>query len=152
MDLEKFSSWVKSEMKRANIRNQAELAQRSNLSPSQVSKILSMDSPPGQKALIKLAQGLGLPRDVVLAQAEIISAKTNDPYLATLAHLMRQMSRPDKDDLVDYAKLRAEQARKRNLVNDVAARLEHLSPTEALDLLQEVAVKLGFTDGGGLRE
>lgn len=74
--------------------SQAELADRSDMSPSQVSKIYNGSSFPSVDACVSLARGLSLPVEVVLLAA---AGQTKLPDDERRAHIKNQIDKlPDE--------------------------------------------------------
>jgi len=85
----------------------ADITKRSGLSASQVSKILSRESPAGTKALECFSQALGIPYDTLYRYSKNLS-KQPDERRNELIHLYDQAKEESREDIIDYAKMRVE--------------------------------------------
>ncbi|MCP4416879.1 MAG: helix-turn-helix transcriptional regulator [Chloroflexi bacterium] len=93
--------------------SQAELARRGDLSPSQVSKILNMQSTPGESALSGIAKALDLPLDMVFREAGLLPPQSDIlDELDEFAHLYQQLNQADRNDLIEIARLKAARGKK----------------------------------------
>lgn len=85
----------------------ADITKRSGLSPSQVSKVLNRESPPGQKALDSFSKALNLPADDLYRRAGILPMKPNaDETVSEIVHIYHMLTEINQGDLLDYAKNR----------------------------------------------
>jgi len=68
METEDFPEWLNKILKTKSM-SQAELARRSGVSPSQISKILNRISPAGIISCIEIADALKMRREIILRKA-----------------------------------------------------------------------------------
>jgi len=94
------------EMKKKNLAP-IDITKRGGLSPSQVSKILNRESPAGPKAIEKFAIALNLPVDLLYQYAGLFTKPIDlDEKREELLHLFSQMSDENREDTVDYARMK----------------------------------------------
>jgi transcriptional regulator with XRE-family HTH domain len=106
MNVINFSEWLRSQLDTAGI-TQAELSRRSGLSPSQVSKLLSMQSPPGKTAITAIAGALHIPKETVMRAAGLLPSVTdNDPRVERLLYLFNQLGDIDKDEIIQFEEMK----------------------------------------------
>lgn len=85
----------------------ADITKRSGLSPSQVSKILNRESPPGKKAIDNFAIALRLPVDDLYRRAGILPVKpSDDETVSEITHIYHNLTDENREDLLDYARSR----------------------------------------------
>jgi len=85
----------------------ADIVRRGNLSPSQVSKVLSRESPPGEKALGGFAIALGVSVESLYRRAGKLPSKPfADETVSEITHIYHNLNDTNKEDLLDYARLR----------------------------------------------
>ena len=89
MNVIDFAIWLKDQLDQRDI-SQAELSRRSGLSPSQVSKILNMHSPPGRKALEAIASTLRIPPETIFRAAGLLPPQ--EQGVATLEEVNYKLS------------------------------------------------------------
>lgn len=86
-----------------------DVTKRTGLSASQVSKILNRESPAGPKALDCFADALNLPRELLYQYAGILSKPIkSDEKRQELLHLYDQMNPDNKEDTIDYVRMKIE--------------------------------------------
>jgi len=97
-----FAEWLRLEMDKAGV-SQAELSRRSGISPSQISKILSMQSAPGKVALMAIADALRLPSETVFIAAGMIRSKPEDtPTLEEVNHKLSLLPEDQQRQVLEY--------------------------------------------------
>lgn len=93
---------IKSRMNELGI-NQSDLAQKSKLSASQISRILKLESTPGQEAITAIARALQLPADTVFRAAGILPAVSElDEYKAKILEETKDMTEQEKRSLLAF--------------------------------------------------
>lgn len=73
MDIAGFAEWLQSELDNRGM-SQADLSRSSGLSRAQVSRILRMKAPAGEKACAGIAQALNIPEELVRQKADLFRA------------------------------------------------------------------------------
>jgi transcriptional regulator with XRE-family HTH domain len=102
----------------------ADITRRSGLSPSQVSKVLNRESPAGSRAIECFAKTLDLPVTILLQYAGKLPKLTNsDPREQELVHLFGMMSAENRDDTIDYARMKLEKQERENKKDGKRARV-----------------------------
>lgn len=91
MDYIKLVEVIKSCLEEQGL-NQAELAEKSGLSPSQVSRILKMESTPSQEAIVSISRALKLPADVLFRAAGLLPQSSIDPWAEKMIYRISQLS------------------------------------------------------------
>ncbi|HEY4761633.1 MAG TPA: helix-turn-helix transcriptional regulator [Thermoguttaceae bacterium] len=106
-----FAEWLEKELIEQKV-TQAELSRRSGISPSQISKILNMQSSPGPEACTAIARALDLPEEEVFRHAELLSPKTEDaPNLAEWVHLFLSADPAERDRMLELARVLSRRSR-----------------------------------------
>jgi transcriptional regulator with XRE-family HTH domain len=72
-----FTNWLKSEMESRKM-NQVELARFSGLSQGAISKVINKNYQPGPNFCKGIAKAFGIPKEVVMIKANIISENIDD--------------------------------------------------------------------------
>lgn len=106
VDIIEFSDWLSHELKRRNM-TQADLVRVSGLSSSQISRILSMQRPPGMKALTAIANGLRLPPELVYQKAALFKTDTVDEIdllITEVETILEGLSEPDRNTILELAR------------------------------------------------
>lgn len=106
----KFSNWLQNEIKIRNI-SQAELARRSNITPAQISRLLSGDRNPGDDALLGIANALQIQPEIVFEKAGILppsSEKNLPPLRRKLLKLTEGLPDSDIDMIIAMLEKRHE--------------------------------------------
>lgn len=99
-----FSEWLRAEINK-KFSSQAEFAEKSKLSPSQISRILNMTSTPSGEALRGIAKALGYPVDYVFVQAGLLPDQIEmDKDTQEMIHLFTQMSDEDREAAISMAR------------------------------------------------
>lgn len=96
-------TWLSQELKSRNWSGR-ELARKTGLSPSLVTKTLSGERGPSADFCVKVAEALGEAPEKLLRMAEILPPASEDKVLAELLDLLRNMSADQKKEMLRYAK------------------------------------------------
>lgn len=114
MLLETLTSWIGTELERRDW-SYSELARRSNVSQSMISKVMAGHANPGVDFIIGIAQAFGVPREFAFRKAGLLPPEDTEDEDLTLISLMnewRQLS--DEDKLATYHMARSpNQARRK---------------------------------------
>ena len=106
-----FAEWLEKELIEQKV-TQAELSRRSGISPSQISKILNMQSSPGPEACTAIARALDLPEEEVFRHAGLLSPKIEDaPNLAEWVHLFIKATPEERDRMLELARVLSRRSR-----------------------------------------
>lgn len=93
--MKNFGDWLKNELENQGI-SQKQLADMSNITPAQISRIISGTRGAGEQAINAIAHALKLPPDLVFEKAGLLPAKIElSPIKRKLAHLAEDL--PDSD-------------------------------------------------------
>jgi transcriptional regulator with XRE-family HTH domain len=138
MDMNNFSEWLRQQMKDADDMSQAELSRRSGLSPSQVSKLLSMQSPPGKVALLAIADAFHLKKETVFRAAGILPEEPrNDELLEQLTQLASHLNDDDKGELIQLAEYKTRKKAARGKIDELGERIDEVSANPSLSANQK---------------
>ena len=99
---EKLREWLSQELDRLNWSHR-ELARKSDLSQSIVSKTIRGDRNPSAEFCIKVATALGQPPEKLLRLADILpDTQEDDPTLTELFDSLRNMSSEQRKEVLRY--------------------------------------------------
>jgi transcriptional regulator with XRE-family HTH domain len=106
--MENFGEWLKQQMDTARI-SQKELAQKSGVTPAQISRIIGGTRGVGTDALTGIARALKLPRELVFEKAGLLPPKTEltAPQRAVL-YLLKDLPDSDAEMVLALLEQRAE--------------------------------------------
>ncbi len=91
MDMIKFADWLQETLDERGL-SRADLSRLSGISPSQISKILNLQSAPGKTALQSIALALKVPQETLYRKAGLIDEKGEfDETLAEANHLLSEL-------------------------------------------------------------
>jgi transcriptional regulator with XRE-family HTH domain len=101
-----FPAWLKNQIKEHGV-SQAEFSRRSNLSPSQVARLLSGERNPGEDSLRAIADTLGIPIEAVYRAAGRLPSKPKENIeTEELLFLWDQLSTADKIEMKEFIKIK----------------------------------------------
>jgi transcriptional regulator with XRE-family HTH domain len=93
--------------------DQVELADKANISPSQVSRIFSLKSTASSENLVNLAIAVQLPPNHILEIAgRLPKQPETDPLTEEGIYILKQLEGNNKEDAVRYLRMRMEVAEK----------------------------------------
>ena len=110
MDYENLVILIKSRMVELGI-NQSELAQKSKLSASQISRILKLESTPSQDAIVSMARALRLPAEDLFRSAGLLPPDPDFDKVPTLGQWIKLFVDADEETrerLLESAQSQAE--------------------------------------------
>ena len=110
MDYENLVVLIKSRMVELGI-NQSELAQKSKLSASQISRILKLESTPSQDAIVSMARALRLPAEDLFRAAGLLPPDPDFDKVPTLGQWIKLFVDADdetRERLLESAQSQAE--------------------------------------------
>lgn len=91
----------------------AELAKRANISEASLSLLYSGARKPGMKMCQGIAAALKLSPDDVYRAAGLLDAKpSDDEVVSEIAHISHSLNENNRQDLLDYARLRLQKQEK----------------------------------------
>jgi transcriptional regulator with XRE-family HTH domain len=118
MDTIGFSEWLQIEMDRQGL-SQSDLVRSSGLSNAHISRILSMQSSAGPRALEAIAKGLRLPPELVYQKARLLETPITDASIDILATevstILLKLPQPDREIILDLARILY--ARQKRIIN-----------------------------------
>lgn len=116
MSTDKFTQWLIDQMNFKNL-NQIELAQKTGLSTSQISRILSGFSTPSLETLVLLAKGLSVSKTEILYAVGTLTPEDDfQVAIERVGHKFSQLSDHDQDEilaLIDFKLQQAQNARRK---------------------------------------
>ena len=108
-----FSEWLQNVLKEKEL-IQADLVRLSGLSPSQVSKIINLHSPPGDKAIQAISKALQLDANIVYrAAGKIPKVTIKQATMEELESIISQLPPDQVDELLEIGRLKVKNARKK---------------------------------------
>lgn len=118
-----LSEWLKTTLEEQEM-SQAELARRSGLSASQISRIISMTSTPSQDAIVSIARSLHVPAEHLLRVIGTLPPTPElDPELEEASSYFFQLSRDDRDEIIALMLLKIKRReRERGRTNSASTR------------------------------
>lgn len=112
MGMPEFSEWLVRTMKSKKI-SQAELARLSGLSPSQVSKIIRMESPAGKVAIVAIAHALDQdPANLFALASDFPQVTIEQSTLDELKNVLSQLPPERWGELIEHGWVMVKNARK----------------------------------------
>ena len=100
----KLIDWIHEGLKREGW-SLRKLGERSGISHSLISLVLSGQQPPSPDFCIAIAQGFGVPAEIPLQKAGFLVAKEDDAeYWQELRHYLRQLSIRDRIRVIQMVK------------------------------------------------
>ena len=104
--METFSEWLLEEMGRQKMSQQS-LAQKSGITPAQVSRVISGQRGLGEKSLIAIARALKLPPETVFRAAGILPQQTEENELIQrITHLTKELPKQEQEGVFEFVKMR----------------------------------------------
>jgi transcriptional regulator with XRE-family HTH domain len=88
--------------------NQSELAERSKLSPSQISRIIKLESIPSHTAIVAIARALRLPTENLFQAAGILDSEPDpklDVKLKEWIDIYKTANKATREKLLEFAKM-----------------------------------------------
>ncbi len=106
-----FPAWLRNEIREKGI-SAAEFSRRSNLSPSQVARLLSGERNPGEESLRAISDTLGIPIEVSYRAAGKLPSKPKDNVeFEELLFLWSQLNPLDRQEMKEFIKIKLEHKR-----------------------------------------
>ena len=108
-----FGEWLKEEMEKKNL-SQKELAEMSNITPAQISRIINGTRGAGEQAIVSIAHALKLPPETVFRAAGLLPPQApEDELMNEIMHLAGDLPAQDKQDILEYVRMRNRLAEER---------------------------------------
>lgn len=108
-----FGDWLKEEMEKKNL-SQKELAEMSNITPAQISRIINGTRGAGEQAIVSIAHALKLPPETVFRAAGLLPPQSpEDELMNEIMHLASDLPAQDKQDILEYVRMRNRLAEER---------------------------------------
>jgi len=105
-----FQEWLQAELDNRNWK-QADLSRASGLSTAAISRIMTGSRGVGTESCKAIAHAFQLPQEIIFRKARFLTAKPkNDPLNDLILFLANQLQEEEKEDLVEYIRLRIERA------------------------------------------
>jgi transcriptional regulator with XRE-family HTH domain len=103
MGMIEFVEWLQNELDRKNM-NQAELANRANISPAQISRILSHQSSPSADSIIAISKAIGVHPEFALRLAGYLPALTDSHKVAEqiASHKMGDLNEEQLEEVIQF--------------------------------------------------
>ncbi len=102
---ESFRIWLSDELKHRNL-SLSDLARRSNITRSHISRILSGDRTPGMNTLVAIARALSLPEEDMLRHAGMLAIKNNEiEGESELIELYKKMNTDNRHKILGISRL-----------------------------------------------
>jgi len=114
MSTDNFSEWLREELTKREW-SQADLARRSGVSPSQLTRIFSGERGIGQNSLVSIARALKISPVTVLRKAGLLPTVANgdaDVHFEDWEFLLKQLPPEDQEELRQIAEMKLERRRK----------------------------------------
>lgn len=93
-------------MEKKNL-SQKELAEISNITPAQISRIISGSRGAGEQALTSIARALKLPPETVFRAAGLLPPQSKrDEMIDEIIHITNELPEEDRLELLEYARFR----------------------------------------------
>jgi transcriptional regulator with XRE-family HTH domain len=103
-----FPKWLNDQLENRGW-SQAELARRSGISPSQISRLINDSRGIREKSVLGISNALKIPPEDVYREAGLLPRVTQKKsQLEELDHLASLLSRDDLQEVIDYARHRLE--------------------------------------------
>lgn len=101
-----FQDWLLDELKDRGW-TQAELARRAKISKGAISNIIVNIRQPGPEICEAIATAFHIPAEDVFRQAGLLNtSRISDPDIDEISEIASKLSREERDDLLQYARLR----------------------------------------------
>lgn len=109
---DEFTKWLLEELDQRGW-SQAELARRSRITPTQISRILSGSRNPGTEALTAIAGALNVPPATLFQLAGVLPTESgSSPDLDEWMHLYKNLPAEDREELIQLARMKAARRKK----------------------------------------
>lgn len=106
--METFGEWLRKELNHRKI-SQRELADRSGITPAQISRVISGTRGPGPELIQSIAYALNLPPEEVYRAAGLLPEHPkSNPSVEEILHIARQLPQADIEDLIALARTKLE--------------------------------------------
>lgn len=112
-----FSQWLKSEL---DLRgwNQSELSRRSGISNPQISRLINMQSTPGDSACRAIAKALKLPAETVFRAAGLLPPTVqHSPIEDQIILLLRELPPEEQDEILELLRFKTQRQTKTSRSN-----------------------------------
>jgi transcriptional regulator with XRE-family HTH domain len=117
-----FSEWLVDELKQRGWTN-ADLANTAGISRGSVTNIISGMRSPGTDICERIARAFKIPPEVVYRRAGLLPPEPEpDEKRQELMHLFGMMSAENRDDTIDYARMKLEKQERENKKDGKRAR------------------------------
>ena len=108
MAIQDLAIWLREYLETTGL-SQAELARKSHLSPSQISRILNMTSTPSQDALVAIAKAVNISPEEVFRIAGVLPVKRDEDQLtAEVEYLLSQLPDYKRRQAIAFIRFLAE--------------------------------------------
>lgn len=94
--------------------SQTEIARKSHLSDSQISRIFRFESKASDDALVALAKAFNYPSETILKIAHNLTELKTDPITEEALHILNKLEGEDKEEALRYLRMRREIAEERD--------------------------------------
>ena len=118
--METFTEWLLEEMGRKNMSQQA-LAQKSGITPAQVSRIISGQRGLGEKSLKAIAHALNISPVTIFRKAGLLPEGGEQASIEDWKHLLDQLTSVEQEEMREIAQMKIERRQK----TDKSARSEN---------------------------
>ena len=121
--METFAEWLLEEMGRKNMSQQS-LAQKSGITPAQVSRVISGQRGLGEKSLTAIAHALNISPITVFRKAGLLPEGGEQASFEDWQHLLNQLMPEEQDEMREIMQMKIERRQK-------AEALKTLKPRKA---------------------
>ena len=118
--METFTEWLLEEMGRKNMSQQS-LAQKSGITPAQVSRIISGQRGLGEKSLKAIAHALNISPITIFRKAGLLPEGSDNAVSEDWNHLLGQLMPDEQEEIREIAQMKIERRQK----TDKATRSEN---------------------------
>lgn len=152
-----FGDWLTAELDKRGW-TQADLVRESGLSRAQVSMVVNGGRKPGKHFCRSVARALSLPEEAVFRRAGMLPpSQAYDEKAETVKKLMAELDEWDKDEVIDFMKLKIARKQRLAKVNPLLARIREIdadpsiSTAEAAKQIADLMSDLFQAEGHTLR-
>lgn len=103
-NLIEFAKWLQAELDKRDLR-QTDLARRTGIGTSQISRIVNMERGVGPESAVAIARALKIPPEIVFRKAGLLPPEPEEPLehapkVREIVHLYEQLDDRDQDEVL----------------------------------------------------
>ncbi len=120
--METFSEWLLSELTKKNMTQQT-LAQKSGITPAQISRVISGQRGLGEKSLTAIAHALNVSPITIFRKAGMLPPEGGETTnFEDWEYLLSQLTPDEQEEIKQFVELKIERRKKNNALKKLSAK------------------------------